>query len=112
MTDRQTFLSIRNWVSQVQMHADISVNKLLIGNKCDMENRAISVEEGEALAKEYNIPFFETSAKQDINVGASFLAIATQVKNRLTSTSSDGAPNKSSVALNASTTTAKKEGCC
>ncbi len=64
VTDRQTFLSIRNWVSQVQMHADISVNRLLIANKCDMENRAVSLEEGEALAKEYSIPFFETSAKQ------------------------------------------------
>lgn len=45
--------------------------------------QAISFEEGESLAKEYNIHFFETSAKQDINVEKSFLTIATDVKNRL-----------------------------
>jgi len=56
VTDRQTFLSIRNWVAQIQMHADVNVNKILIGNKCDItEQRAVSTEEGEALAKEYNI---------------------------------------------------------
>jgi hypothetical protein len=35
------------------------------------------------LAKEYNINFFETSAKQDINVEKCFLTIATEVKDRL-----------------------------
>jgi Ras-related protein Rab-8A len=115
VTDRQTFMSIRNWVSQVQMHADISVNKLLIGNKCDMENRAVSIEEGEGLAKEYNIPFFETSAKQDINVGASFLAIATQVKNRMTSdgAAAGGAGAQKGLAINHSAQSSeKKGGCC
>jgi hypothetical protein len=33
----------------------------------------ISSEEGENLAKEYNIHFFETSAKQDLNVEKSFI---------------------------------------
>lgn len=45
--------------------------------------QAISYEEGEALAKEYNIHFYETSAKQDMNVEKSFITIATDVKNRL-----------------------------
>eukprot|EP01041_Mallomonas_annulata_P008520 gene8520-17570_t len=84
VTDRQTFMSIRNWVAQIQVHADVNVNKILIGNKCDMsEQRSVSYEEGESLAKEYNIHFFETSAKQDINVEKAFLTIATDVKNRL-----------------------------
>lgn len=33
---RRTFESIRNWVGQIQQHADVHVNKILIGNKCDM----------------------------------------------------------------------------
>ena len=66
-TDKQTFQSIRNWVAQIDMHADVNVNKILIANKCDME-KAVSTEEGNALAKEYNIKFFEASAKLDINV--------------------------------------------
>jgi Ras-related protein Rab-8A len=83
VTDRQTFLSIRNWVQQIQVHADVNVNKVLIGNKCDMEDRSVDTEEGAALAQEYEIKFFETSAKQDLYVEDAFLAIATDVKNRL-----------------------------
>ena len=88
----------------------MNVNKILIGNKCDCQDQrvramsvidqvtldmvdmihsnnhcptqAISYEEGESLAKEYNIHFYETSAKQDINVEKSFITIATDVKNR------------------------------
>ena len=53
----------------------------------------MSIEEGEALAKEYNIHFFETSAKQDINVEKSFLTIATDVKNRLVADGASGIPS-------------------
>ncbi|CAE7383175.1 rab8A [Symbiodinium microadriaticum] len=84
VTDRQSFTSIRNWVAQIQMHADVNVNKILIGNKCDMQDqRVVTTGEGEALAKEYNIHFFETSAKQDINVETAFITIATDVKDRM-----------------------------
>jgi len=43
---------------------------ILVGNKCDLEeNRDVSKEEGEALAKdELSCPFFEASAKTCINV--------------------------------------------
>lgn len=74
-----------------QQHADVNVNKILIGNKCDMQSeRVISTEEGQALAAEYKIDFFETSAKQDINVDKAFVSIAREVKDRLIT---DGAPN-------------------
>ena len=66
------------------MHADVNVNKILIGNKCDMADaRAVETKEGEALAKEYGINFYEASAKQDINVEQAFLKIAQEVKERL-----------------------------
>jgi Ras-related protein Rab-8A len=83
VTDRSTFMSIRNWISQIQMHADVNVNKILIGNKCDMADRVVTTEEGEALAREYNIHFYETSAKLDIKVEKAFMTIATDLKNRL-----------------------------
>ena len=66
------------------MHADSNVDKVLLANKCDQnENRQVSFEEGEALAKEGGMKFFETSAKQDFNVEEAFLSIATDVKDRL-----------------------------
>ena len=111
VTERQTFLSIRNWVQQIQMHADGNVNKILIGNKADLkEARVVSTEEGEALAKEFNIKFFETSARQDMNVDTSFEKIATDVKDRLMDNESSG-PTGQGRKLTAATNGGKK-GCC
>ena len=45
-----------------------SVKKVLVGNKCDKPDRVISEEEGKKLANEYNMSFFETSAKTNKNV--------------------------------------------
>jgi hypothetical protein len=44
--------------------------QILVGNKSDMadEKRAVPRSKGEALAKEYGIQFFETSAKDNVNV--------------------------------------------
>lgn len=45
------------------------MNKILVGNKCDItEEKSVSTEEGARLAEEYGIGFFEASAKNDINV--------------------------------------------
>jgi len=42
---------------------------ILVGNKCDLEEeREVSIQEGRDLAKSYNIPFYETSAKTRLNV--------------------------------------------
>ena len=113
VTDRQTFVSIRNWVAQIQMHADVNVNKILIGNKCDMsDQRAVTFEEGEALAKEYNIHFFETSAKQNINVDTSFLTVATDVKVRLMAADGAGSAPSGGHKLAAGASTSSKAGCC
>ena len=103
-------MSIRNWVAQIQMHADVNVNKILIGNKCDMQDqRVVSFEEGENLAKEYNIHFFETSAKQDMNVEKSFLTLATDVKERLIVDGGAGGNRGKSLAP---APAAKKASCC
>lgn len=43
--------------------------KFLVGNKSDQEGkRAVSTEQGKELAKQYNIQFFETSAKTSSNI--------------------------------------------
>eukprot|EP01031_Cornospumella_fuschlensis_P030365 gene30364-36689_t len=86
ITDRNTFNNIRNWVAQINLHADVNINKILIGNKCDLiKQRSVTYEEGEALAREYNISFFETSAVNDINVDEAFMRIIKDVHTRLLS---------------------------
>ena len=42
---------------------------ILVANMCDNEkNRKVSKEEGESLARNWGCPFFESSAKDRINV--------------------------------------------
>ena len=43
----------------------------------------VRTEEGLNLAEEFNIKFFETSAKENINVKECFMTLATDVKNRI-----------------------------
>eukprot|EP00752_Nemacystus_decipiens_P001864 g1796.t1 len=101
VTDKKSFNSIRNWVAQIQQHADVAVNKILIGNKCDMEeDREVSKEEGAQLAAEYGIQFFETSAKEDKNVEKGFITIAREVKDRLMADSPNARRQADKVILN------------
>lgn len=80
ITDEQSFLNIRNWIRNIEQHASDSVQKILIGNKCDMtDDRIITKDRGQELADEYGIKFYETSAKTDTNVKEAFIAIATDI---------------------------------
>jgi GTPase SAR1 family protein len=68
----------------VEQHATEGVNKILIGNKCDWEEkRAVSTERGQQLADELGIPFLEVSAKSNINVDKAFYSLAADIKKRL-----------------------------
>ncbi len=69
---------------QISQHADLAVNKILIGNKADMlDAKQVSTDEAQALADKYGIPFFECSAKAGIKVPESFETIARQVATRI-----------------------------
>ena len=86
------------------------MNKILIGNKSDVEEsqRAVSRAEGEKLASDYNMKFFETSAKKGINVADAFECIARQVVERV---SKDPRPKVGPTVVIDGTAAAKKKSC-
>jgi GTPase SAR1 family protein len=82
-----TAVDIRTWFANVEQHATEGVNKILIGNKCDWEDkRVISREQGQGLADELGIPFMEVSAKANINVDKAFYSLAADIKKRIIDT--------------------------
>ena len=52
-----------------------------VGNKCDSPDKKVSTEEGKALASQMDIPFFETSAKDNLNIETVIRFPASQLAN-------------------------------
>lgn len=85
VSDESSFNNIRNWMRQIDQNATESVCRILIGNKCDIDvsERKVSFAAGKALADEFGIKFFETSAKSNINIDTCFMTIASDIVERL-----------------------------
>ena len=88
VTNETTFANINTWMSAIRQHASDSVNKVLLGNKADtsgplVQKRAVTTARGQALAEQHGILFFETSAKNGINIEEAFSTIARDIKKRL-----------------------------
>lgn len=61
--------------------ASEGVLKILVGNKCDLEEqRQVTSLQGKTLANQYNISFFETSASDNLNIDALFLETLINLK--------------------------------
>lgn len=90
-TDQESFSNLKQWLEEIDRYACDNVNKLLVGNKCDLITKKVV---DYATAKEYadhlKIPFIETSAKNSINVEQAFMTMAAEIKNRVGPPSSAG----------------------
>lgn len=81
ITNEKSFENIKNWIRNIEENASANVEKMLLGNKCELEDRRqVSRERGEQLAVEYGIKFMETSAKNSINVEDAFFTLARDIK--------------------------------
>jgi len=113
VTDRRTFQSIRNWVYQIHQHVDVHVIKMLVGNKCDMlDERVVNTHEGEKLAREFNMGFWETSAKNNLNVEESFHSIAKRVKDRIIIDGGGTDSTRGKIKLNTVSQALGRGNCC
>ncbi|XP_021107118.1 ras-related protein Rab-26 isoform X3 [Heterocephalus glaber] len=83
VTNKASFDNIQAWLTEIQEYAQDDVVLMLLGNKVDSaQERVVKREDGEKLAKEYGLPYMETSAKTGLNVDLAFTAIAKELKQR------------------------------
>ncbi|XP_052121008.1 ras-related protein Rab-37 [Frankliniella occidentalis] len=82
VTNKASFDNIRAWLGEIREYAQDDVVIMLLGNKADCNERIVRREDGERLAREYNVAFMETSAKTGLNVEVAFMAVARELKSR------------------------------
>mmetsp|Transcript_22688 Transcript_22688/g.25573 ORF Transcript_22688/g.25573 Transcript_22688/m.25573 type:complete len:204 (+) Transcript_22688:160-771(+) len=113
VTEPQSFKNVQNWMQEIDRYASDSVNKLLVGNKCDdAENRAVSYDEGKDLADQFGLQFLETSAKASTNVEEAFLTMAKEIKARVLQKMSDEGSATKKVGLKPGAAVQKKNSSC
>ncbi|CCW65396.1 unnamed protein product [Phytomonas sp. EM1] len=114
-TDMESFNNVRTWLNEIEMYASENVNKLLVGNKCDLvAKRAVPTELAESFAKDFGIPFLEASAKNSTNVEEAFVKMATDIKNRLAMSGASGADSRQQNRpdMRKAIPESKSSGCC
>ncbi|XP_010050462.2 ras-related protein RABC2a [Eucalyptus grandis] len=82
VTRKETFANLSNvWAKEVELHsASQNCVKMLVGNKVDKDSeKAVSTEEGIALAKKLGCLFLECSAKTRENVEQCFEKLALKI---------------------------------
>uniref|UniRef100_A0A672H668 small monomeric GTPase n=1 Tax=Salarias fasciatus TaxID=181472 RepID=A0A672H668_SALFA len=82
----ESFDSVKRWLEEIERYACENVSRLLVGNKADLVGRkTVAAAAAQDLASSLNIPFMETSAKSSQNVERCFLAMASEIHQRLSS---------------------------
>ncbi|PHH70453.1 hypothetical protein CDD83_5433 [Cordyceps sp. RAO-2017] len=83
ISSRQSFEEITTFQQQILRVKDKDYFPMVVvGNKCDLgdDERKVSREEGEALAKSFGCKFIETSAKSRSNVDKAFYDIVREIR--------------------------------
>merc|ERR1712007_236119 len=113
-TDKESFNNVKHWVQEIDKYAADGVNKLLVGNKCDLASKkVVAYDEAKELADSLGVRFMETSAKNAHNVEQAFQIMAGEIKSRVASQPQATGP-KAGVAtkLGAGTKINSGGGCC
>ncbi|KAJ6641120.1 Ras-related protein Rab-8A [Pseudolycoriella hygida] len=82
VTSLESFNNLSYWLRNIQENAAPDVVKVLAGNKCEClpAQRMVEKERGDKIAENFDMPFFEVSCKNNINIEESFLTLARQIR--------------------------------
>jgi small GTP-binding protein len=85
INNRKSFNNLRNWLSSIKDTVnEENIQLIIIANKCDLEaEREVSKHEIADKAKELDIEYFETSAKDNCNIDEAFDTITNKVYDKV-----------------------------
>ena len=116
LDDAGTFRDLPQWRKEFFYYADVSEASafplVVLGNKLDVPDRQVCKEEAQAWCDSISVPYFETSAKNAINVDAAFIAVVRRAKELEKEVESSQRMNLDTIKLKQNQTDSKeKQGC-
>ncbi|GIX87434.1 ras-related protein Rab-1A [Caerostris extrusa] len=114
VTDQESFNNVKQWLQEIDRYASENVNRLLVGNKCDLTpKKVVDYVTAKEFADQLGIPFLETSAKNATNVEQAFMTMAAEIKKRMGPPTSAADASRQGEKINPSTPVkAPSGGCC
>nr|AFK46874.1 unknown [Lotus japonicus] len=121
ITKRQTFDNVQRWLRELRDHADSNIVIMMAGNKSDLNHlRAVSEDDGGALAEKDGLSFLETSALEATNIEKAFQTILTEIYHIVSkkalaaqeATAGASVPGQGTTINVADTSGNTKKGCC
>ena len=98
VSNRRSFDHLDDWLLEIEQYTTEKHVKMLVANKVDFLDIAVSQEEGKAFARRHKMLFVETSAKTGENINLAFQKLVEKMIEDL------GATNDLNVRLGRSTT--------
>ncbi|CAG2123003.1 unnamed protein product [Medioppia subpectinata] len=114
VTRVESFNNVKPWLEEIDRYASDDVNKLVVGNKCDLTaDKVVDLAAAEALAESLGVPFLEASAKSATNVDQAFLTMAAHIRARMGPVSGVAAQSRHTITPGQTKDiSAQSGGCC
>ena len=83
VTEETSYERIKDWMDQILSNTQREeISLVLLGNKCDVEPRIVTEEQGIKMAQELKIKYFETSALTGLGIKEAFEELAKDIMQR------------------------------
>ncbi|KAM6972181.1 RAB3D, member RAS oncogene family, a [Aplochiton taeniatus] len=114
ITCQESFYAVQDWATQIKTYSWDNAQVILVGNKLDLEDdRLVPTDDANRLATELGFQFFETSAKDNINVKQVFDRLVDVICDKMHETvNGDASPAANNKGSNLKDTPLKSQGGC
>ncbi|OLS24410.1 MAG: Transforming protein p29 precursor [Candidatus Heimdallarchaeota archaeon LC_3] len=82
LSNKTSYESLIKWIKEIKTHLP-NILIAIIGNKVDLPGRRVTKEEGESFAKEHDVAYFETSAKEGTGIDIVFNHMTSEILKKI-----------------------------